>query len=454
MRHPCGTLASGLLSTLLLLAPTAAAQREQRKPLERLDLTPLTEKARKAGARLDPVAAGDMVLIGTTLRLFAFEARTGALAWATEPPAGWSELEKRMRDEFFGGIDWEHLWATPAASGSVAVSALQVPLGQPDPDWQGIQTRETLPERRLFAFELATGRPLWDHAPPLDGELEHGPHEERMRVCGAPLVVGARVLVPCTGNGSSIDYHVSGYELASGALAWSTFVTRGQVDRNQFGYQVREFAAAPLVVAGQRVLAQTGLGTVAALDLASGRILWQTDYPALPFPKARDYPQTWARATVWRNAAPLVLGDVLLAAPLDSAELLAFDLATGELLWSAGQELLFGRAASRAFDHMIVAEADSLCLGGPELRALAVGSWRAPGPWSVRWTKAAPVGAQGPVHASGDALFVPRGSGLLELDRNTGAVRREHATGPLQGLLVTEGALFVLADARLERIAR
>jgi outer membrane protein assembly factor BamB len=108
-----------------------------------------------------------------------------------------------------------------------------------------------------------------------------------MMVAGSPTVAGARVLVPCYRMQGRIDYHVACYQLETGELLWSTLVISGQRERNMFGRSVFEFSASPLVVDGDRVLAQTELGTLAALDLFSGRILWQTTYEQIELPKTR-----------------------------------------------------------------------------------------------------------------------------------------------------------------------
>lgn len=450
---------------LLLLAPARLAparpraQREEAQ-LERsvLDLTPFASKRGKAPlAQLEPVLAGDKVLVTSTLRLFAFEARTAELAWTAGPPGGWGQLEPRRLEDLLGALEPERLLVAPAAGERAAVAALQIPQGQAGEDWHGLEIQRALPERRLFAFELATGRALWNHAPPSDWDGRSGAFAQRMNVCASPLVVGARVFVPCTRDESSIDYHVACYELETGAKLWTTFVKRGQIERNMFGFQAREFAAAPLVAAGTRVLAQTGLGMVAALDVKSGRVLWKSDYAPIPLPKVKNYQhQPPLRPTVWRNATPLVIGDVVLAAPLDCAELLALDLSSGKRLWTAAEttwkELAPGSRVS-GFDR-VIADADTLYLGGQDFTALPIVDWRA-GPASrARWTRA--LGDVPPVAArrGGDALFVTHDSRVVELDLASGEIRRALATGVASGLLVTDESLFVLADGALRRIER
>src|SRR6185503_16619448 len=111
----------------------------------------------------------------------------------------------------------------PGAGDGIALAVMQEPFTEYETeDWQGIEIMKAIPERRLHAFDLETGRPLWDHAPRLtwDGQRQRwdgqGTYAERMMVAGSPIVVGARVLVPCYRMQGRIDYHVACYELTSG----------------------------------------------------------------------------------------------------------------------------------------------------------------------------------------------------------------------------------------------
>ena len=218
--------------------------------------------------------AGDQVLVCSTLRLSCIDAFTGELEWQAGPPAGWSRLIGRRRADLFKGINRDQLLVWPAVGGKVAVAALQIPYSDEDKEnWQGIEIMKEIAQRRLFAFDLETGAELWNHAPTLewhtgqkrfqiDGRQSYA---QSMLVAGPPVIVGSRVLVPCYRMQGRIDYHVACYELENGELLWSTSVVSGQRPRNMFGRARREFAAPPLVVTGHRIIAQTDLGTVAAL---------------------------------------------------------------------------------------------------------------------------------------------------------------------------------------------
>jgi outer membrane protein assembly factor BamB len=452
------------LALALALAPGSpvAAQREDsRPPRTPLELEPLRGRGPGglAGAEIVPVLARDQVLVSTTLRLFALDACSGEILWSAGPPRGWEELEPEAYARAFVGLDHEQLLVAPAAGERIAVAALQVPWTRRDyEEWQGLAIAIPLPERRLFAFELASGAPRWDHAPPPGGDGAGGAFSERMSLVASPLVVGARVLVPCTSDESSIDYHVACYRLETGALLWTTFVTRGQVERNLFGRQSLEFATAPLVAApdGRTLLAQTDLGLVAALDLATGEVLWRTEYAPLPLPQAKGY-AAQKRKEVWRVAPPLVVGEVVLATPRDGAELLALELSSGRRLWAEPMESLRALDGDdqRGLDHLIGADADALYLGGEKVCALAKGGGLASdGGWQVRFTLPLAGSAAARARLAGDALFVPTRTEVLERFIRYPWRRRAFAAQAARGILAIEGALFVLGEGGMRRLER
>jgi len=409
-----------------------------------------------------PVQAGDRILLTSTLRLFALDAATGELAWSSPQPAGWEALAPVSQRALFKNHDREGLLVLPAAGEHVAVAALQVPLSRaPNEMRQGRLYRVALPERRLFAFELATGRPLWDHAPPADWDGLAGTFEERMHVIASPLVVGTRVLVPCTFDVSSIDYHVACYALDTGALLWTTFVTRGQFDaRTDQGYLIQEFAAPPLVASpdGKRVFAQTNLGQLAALDTVDGALRWRSEYEPMPPPLTRSYsPQP--RMRYWRTTPPLVVGDVLLATPRDGTELLVLDLATGRGLGTLPVKGPWWKYESRV-DHLVGARGETLYLGGEQLVALTrAGGFGSDAEWQVAWSYSpgsrpgSPRGAR--AQLVGDELFAPGNDGTIPvLAADDGSTRRTFEAGPAASIFVTDDALFVVGHDHVQRIER
>ena len=446
---------------LLASASSGAAQREAMQTRPKLDFTPFTGERSPRRTELIPVLAGEQVLVTTTLRLFAFDALTAELRWSVGPPQGWAELEPAARDELFDGLDMRRLWIAPATGERVAVAALQIPQSRsPREEWQGIHISTPLPERRLFACELASGQELWNHAPPADWDGAGGPFAQSMSLCASPTIIGSCVLVPCISDASSVDYHVASYELTRGALLWSTFVVRGQIERNSFGKAPFEFTGAPLVgVPGRgRVLVQTGLGLIAALDLATGEVLWRTEYEPIELPNVRSYTPP-RREVVWRTTPPIVVGDVVLATPPDSRELLALDLEDGHVLWSVSVSVLNAlhtRTNELAFDHLIGVDGEMLYLGGAKVSALVKRrGLRSAETLEPLWTeRVSRPETSGRACLAGDALLLPGPVEWLTLDRETGKERNSREVSGTHGLLVTDEALYVLTEDGLKRIDR
>lgn len=340
---------------------------------------------------LDLGRSGDTLLVSTSLRLFALNAYSGDLEWDGGEPAGWEEYDPSRRSELFEGVDLEASIIAPAATSHVAIAALQIPIAvarRDDRMFQQIKILTPIPERRLFAYDLATGAPLWDHQPPHTWDGEGGQFTDRMSVAGPPVVAGSRVIAPFCRMQGRIDCHVACVDAETGALLWSTDLISGQRELNMFGRPVHEFVAPPVVVVGDRVIALTQLGAVACLDLFTGEILWETVYDQLALPKARDFSPP-RRKQSWRNAPPVVVGDTVIAAPVDSNDLIGLELASGSLVWSmprARLEMLVP-GPNVDLDLLIGASDDVVYLSGNHVVALqARGGLHRQEPNVLKWS--------------------------------------------------------------------
>jgi outer membrane protein assembly factor BamB len=300
---------------------------------------------------LMPVLAGDLLLVSNSLRLYAFDAWTGTRRWVTDEPPGWDRVDSREaralndntridRTELFEAVDRDSVLIGPAASGGIAVAPLQIPvtlLGSTK--YQQIPITRAIPDRRLFAYDLESGRELWNHMPPPLWDGESGSFAERMRVAAPPVIAGSRLVVPTYRMQGRIDYHLACYDLFTGTLLWSTALISGQKPLNMFGRHQEEFSAAPVRIEGDRVIAVTQLGAVAAVDLYTGDVLWETLYDQVPLPATVHWTAS-KRKLRWRNTAPVVVDGMVVATPLDSYDMLGIDLEHGTLVWSLPQSQL------------------------------------------------------------------------------------------------------------------
>jgi len=212
--------------------------------------------------------------------------------------------------------------------------------------FRGIPIVERIAYRRLVAFDLATGKRIWDH--------EHGPDEflkgARVSV-GLPPVAKGGVLyaqaVLCEGQAKSYAIAV---DAATGRLLWRRFLQGGQVELTMFGEPAIEPLHMQVAEKDGTVFVATGFGVMAALEARTGEIQWLATYDSVPIEAARTY-YAQERILPWRNQPPVVADGVVVAAPIDAERAFAFDAATGEMRWSveaAGLRRLLGAWDGRA----------------------------------------------------------------------------------------------------------
>jgi outer membrane protein assembly factor BamB len=156
------------------------------------------------------------------------------------------------------------------------------------------------------------------------------------RIRSTPAVAGDRVVV------GSADGRVYAADATTGRLAWR-FATEGaSLESGEFGFDRRTIQSSPAVSDG-RVHVGTRDGTIYALDLASGGLLW-----------------TASHGTSWINGSPAVVDGRVFAGSSDAQFVHALDARTGEELWRrdsrgivwtsplvAGDEVIFTEGAGR-----------------------------------------------------------------------------------------------------------
>jgi outer membrane protein assembly factor BamB/tetratricopeptide (TPR) repeat protein len=353
--------------------------------------TPFASNRPSAGTwALVGAVRGDRVYVSTTLEVLCFDLLSGTPLFGTERPAGWERVRQDERREFFDAIDHADAVVEPAVDERVVVAALQIPESKNSSyDYQGITVTSRIPERRLFAFDATTGAKLWDHAPG-SGVC---PEAEGLSVCAPPLLVEGRLYVPCARVEGRIELRVLCCDPATGVLLWSTRVVSGQRALNMFNRHEEEFWSAPLAVHDGALIVGTQLGSVAALDLASGACLWQATYEPLPLPRNRSFYSAAPRRRVWRNAAPVVSDGVVLAAPTDCEDLVAIDFASGRVVWSMPNRLLEPDRTTRlSVDLLLGARGDAFVLGGG---------------WIASWRHASGLADAAPLERGGLAVALP-----------------------------------------------
>jgi len=405
----------------------------------------------------------DFVFVSTTMELLAVNAFTGEPVWNSGEPPGWEELTASARQQFMDEINMADGLIAPVAGQGVVVAALQIPFTfEKKVNYGEMKIIGQMPNRRLFAFDARTGDPLWDTRPPPNWDGESGSFGDRMRIVGTPILHGSRLLVPAARLRGRIEYHVGCFDLHTGEELWSTALITGQRELNMFGRMGKEFCAPPLRVVGNRVIALTQLGTLAAVDLFTGDILWEVLYDQIEIRPNTGY-NMQPLEPEWQNAPPVVVGDTLIATPFDSRDLIAVDATSGGLVWSLRHDdvmrIGLGQVRGNTDYALIGADQRRVFFAGASVVALeAPGQGVSHGPVKrVAWIfppgddPSESLAGLRPVLAS-ERVYVPGNTQLFVLDRDTGQVREQTAwsRGTQGNLLVGDGMVFTLGRAHLQ----
>ncbi|RME74158.1 MAG: hypothetical protein D6776_05760, partial [Planctomycetota bacterium] len=388
---------------------------------------------RRAGRTLAPyllpVARDDEILLTDGAGVAALSADDGRVSWYT---AASDPEDRRARAPIP-----DRPFALPkavCARGAIVFAALQ--RGLPPAGYEELQGEEQARlarNGRLVALrDDAEGRPLWDAA--TRAELER--LSRQALAISPPLAVDDLVLhTVALPEGGGVQVELLALEQASGALRYRSFIASGRPDNFLLAAAL---PAAPSVAQGV-VYVSTGVGAIAALDLATGDPRWIARYPTHP-PDA--FPRIVDGGYRLRLAAPVVRDGVVCVAATDTPALLGFDAETGALRWR------LARAGLRW--PVGVANGRWIVAGGGRVLAIEPGTGR------VAWRTALRAGERlvGRGVAGRDRIVLPSTDHFVVLDARTGARDpRPHHYGPGQrwagNLTVARGRLVaVTADGR------
>jgi len=199
-------------------------------------------------------------------------------------------------------------------------------------------------------------------------------------------------------------------------------------------------------VAGDTVFVSTGAGALVALHGRDYSLRWigLYDRPDNLVHPARARGWGMRRGVIalpqpdmWLSSPPLAVGDVVIHAPHDSAELLAFDIDTGALLWSRP------RADHR---YMVGSDGQRVIVAGRQIAAIRVQTG------DQEWAYSADEPFGRPV-ISGSRLLVPTASGLvaLHMDRGAKLDRPIELDRPLGNLYALDGALYSVSATQIDK---
>ncbi|MCP5020403.1 MAG: PQQ-binding-like beta-propeller repeat protein [bacterium] len=397
---------------------------------------------------------GDRLFVNTSRQLLALGVWTGEIQWSSPlEMAGWTQGEDQDA-RFKEAMDFQRVLFAPAVAEGIVVASFQLPFVLTPPDqFRQMRIICLVPERRLFAFDAKTGKPLWDTAPPTDWDGESGPTRERVSIAGPPVIDRSKIVVPTVHLRGRVEFHVDCFDLETGEALWHTPLVTGQRELNMFGREISEFTAPPVRIEGDRVLVATQLGSVVCLDLETGATLWQSLYPQIEITKATYYSPGYMRS-LWTNSPPVVVDDLVLVAPCDGDSLLALDLNDGTVRWSMEhKDFRNQRSGVRSrseFNYLVDADENNVILGGRRVASFSpnIGTLADGPPRHLVWVYPTGESISNPglraVSTSGQIL-VPTDGALVGVDRRNGRPRRSlDWTGHKGSPLVTAMGVFTV----------
>ncbi len=320
-----------------------------------------------------PLVAGDSVWMSGVFDTYEVDRRrgTGSVLQSVAKPV---PLFLRSRYHFKERSDspiycmtlWKRAWDSK--------STLQLPRDFPDEvlfahyvsdlvrpqKFMGYEVNEELPIRSLVAYDAVDGRLLWRTLPigpgagkggvaavpksfqPTRGSEAFAPVEIPADISyTSPVVVkGGVVFAGGWSEQGFVNAVVRALDLASGKTLWETLVSSSQMEQTMFGEIAREPFASFLVESEGVLYFQTNLGVVAALRPRTGEILWVTTYDTIPVVPTVG-PIADRRQLTWATNPPYLMGHVLLVTPRDSNFLYAVDTGTGPGGEVAGGRILW-----------------------------------------------------------------------------------------------------------------
>jgi len=287
---------------------------------------------------------------------------------------------------------------------------------------QRIRIRQQQPavdlRNKLVAYDARTGETKWSHGRSAEKDDQLGD----VTFLAPPVSVGDDLWVPYYSSG---DLFAAVLDPVDGAVVDQVLLcTLGGRDVN------REGALFPAAADGF-VYVSTHHGLVFAIDADKRSVAWAHRYADSDVPRRGRITQTPVGPPgEWLSGPPVVAGRLLLLAPADHGELLAFDRLTGALRWSKP------RGTHR---YIVAADAGRVWLGGDEFGCISLLNQ------SYVW-KASVAGATGHAVLSGDTIYVPTRQSLIALEADTGEVLEEHRLPsdqpPLGNLLCIGGSMI------------
>ncbi|HEY4309889.1 MAG TPA: PQQ-binding-like beta-propeller repeat protein [Pirellulales bacterium] len=362
-----------------------------------------------------PIVVGNLVAVNTQHEIRIYDLRTGKPAW------GGDAVIFRPAEPIAERV---HGTASTLGVARFTLTAhegfLYARMGDPLTTRPEDSVNYHQPSYLVGLDLVGEGRLTW---PPLR-------LEEKWAYEGSPVTDGKRVFVALR-HGTRPQSHVACYDARTGRQLWRQFVASAETpSRGQSGECTHNL----LTLVDDVVYVNTNLGAVAALAADTGHPLWIVRYPRA---KKGDLNQ---RAThFYRDLTPCLYDrGRLIVAPADSESILAYDAATGLLLWETN--------LANDVVHLLGVGGDALWASGEKLWRINVMTGKVSYPWPEGPT---PKGFGRGVLAGGK-VYWPTVQAIHVFDQRTGQEQAPvmlEARGIHSGNLVAAGEVLVIASS-------
>lgn len=272
----------------------------------------------EAFAESIPVAAEGKLVLVTGRAAVCYRLETGERLWYQAP---WAGKEHEDNPHIF--------YAATIASGRVFAPFIDR-ISHAE-YYREIPIVEDIPHRRLVAFDLETGKRLWDHADSPEKFLRDA------SVALPPIERDGLLFAQATIRDGPIRTYLIAVDAPTGKLLWKRFLGAGQVELTMFGEHAVE---APVMMPAEHagtVYACNAFGVLAAVSAHSGELEWLATYETIELEAAQTY-YARKRQLLWKNSPPVVRDGIVVVAPVDSEKAYGYDAATGELRWAINHE--------------------------------------------------------------------------------------------------------------------
>lgn len=354
---------------------------------------------------IQPVAAEGRMFVKSGRECLAIDIQSFAILWTSQSSVeGIAERAERRSPSSMRG---ERALLLDYVGGSLSTShglVFSIEHGDPGPSFgpQGLAVlqRGRIPSRnqepddrnRLVAFDARTGKIHWQRGRGRDPDERL---QQAQFLC-PPIGVGNHLWVPFEASG---DLYVGVLNPSDGELMEPILLCA------LAGRRVQPTVALFPAASDELVYIPTGHGLLFAVDVNDFSIAWATRYRASPVPKIRRRTaRVREQPPGWLSGPPVIAGRLVLLAPTDLDQLLAFDRLTGDLLW---------RLPRGRHRYIIATDSDQVWLGGEEVSAVSL--WDRSYEWTLPTT-----GATGRAVLSGETIYVPTREHLLVIDANLG----------------------------------